>query len=70
MQLDRLDEAAGELDEAVRRDSKQPQPHLLLSQIYFRLGKEDRAREEKNLSMRLRRENPATLEVAQGRAFR
>jgi hypothetical protein len=42
---------------------------LLLSQIYFREGKEDLARRERELSLRLRRENPALLEAPQGRAF-
>ena len=51
-------------------DPKHPQPHLLLSQIFFRLGDEAKASEEKQVSLRLRRENPAILEVVQPRTFR
>ena len=56
-------------EETVRLDPRHPQPHLLLSQIYFRLGDEARAKTEKDLSLRLRRENPEALEAVQGRAF-
>jgi Flp pilus assembly protein TadD len=57
------------LREAIRVAPDQPQPHLLLSQIYFRMGDEDRARREKELSLKLRRENPAAMEVDHGRPF-
>ena len=62
-------EAINELEESIRIDPKHPQPHLLLSQIYFRMDDEARAREEKEISLRLRRENPTTLEAVQGRPF-
>jgi hypothetical protein len=41
----------------------------LLSQVYFRLRDEEKARWEKDLSLRLRRENPAFLESLQSRPF-
>jgi Tfp pilus assembly protein PilF len=59
-----------ELEEAVRLDPKNPEPHLLLSRMYYRTGGEQRASSEKEISLRLRRENPAVLEVLQGRTFR
>jgi len=67
--LKKWEQAIKELDEAVRLDPRHPQPHLLLSQIYFRLGDEERARKEKELSLKLRRENPNLLEAVQGRDF-
>lgn len=67
--LKRWPEALAELEETVRRDPKHPQPHLLLSQIHFQLGDEDKARRAKELSLRLRREQPALLEAQQGRPF-
>ena len=69
MNLKKWPDAIQELEETVRLDPRHPQPHLLLSQIYFRLGDEARAKTEKDLSLRLRRENPETLEAVQGRAF-
>lgn len=68
--LERWDEALAELEETVRLDPKHPQPHLLLSQIYFRRGDEARAQQEKALSLKLRRENPTVLEAVQSRPFR
>ena len=67
--LKKWEQAITELNEAVRLDPRHPQPHLLLSQVYFRLGDEERAREEKDLSLKLRRENPTVLEAVQGRNF-
>ena len=62
-------EAIAELEETVALAPTHPQPHLLLSQIYFRQGDEARAKVEKQLSLRLRRENPAFLEALQSRPF-
>ena len=45
-----------------------PNPYLL-SQIYFRMRDEMKAKTEKEISLRLRRENPTILEAAQGRPF-
>lgn len=67
--LKRLEEAVAALNESVGVDPRHPQPHLMLSQVYFRLGKEEDARREKELSLRLRRENPTVLEAVQGRQF-
>jgi len=69
MGLERWDEALAELRTAVEQEPRHPQPHLLLSQIYFRQGDRAKAREEKKISLRLRRENPALLEAVQGRPF-
>ena len=69
MNLKKWPEAIAELNETVALDPKHPQPHLLLSQIYFRMGDEAKARLEKEISLRLRRENPTILEAAQGRPF-
>jgi tetratricopeptide (TPR) repeat protein len=69
MGLKKWDHAVKELNEAVRIDPQHPQPHLLLSQLYFRLGDEEQARKEKELSLKLRRENPTLLEAVQGRNF-
>jgi tetratricopeptide (TPR) repeat protein len=69
MGLKRWEQALKELSEAVRLDPRHPQPHLLLSQVHFRLGDEEQARKEKELSLKLRRENPTVLEAVQGRNF-
>lgn len=70
MSLGREEEAKKELLRAVEIDPKHPQPRLLLSQLYFRLGDEAAAAREKALSMRLRRENPEAMEGRQSRPFK
>jgi tetratricopeptide (TPR) repeat protein len=62
-------DASTELLGCAARNPVHPQPHLMLSQVYFRLGDEQRATAEKNLSMKLRRENPAIMESPQARPF-
>jgi tetratricopeptide (TPR) repeat protein len=69
MGLKQWDAATRELEEAARRQPDHPQPHLLLSQLYFRMHNEAKARQEKELSLKLRRENPTLLESIQGRPF-
>ena len=69
MNLQKWDEAKAQLQETIQLDPRHPQPHLLLSQIYFRLGDEAKAKAEKETSLRLRRENPAILEARQSRPF-
>ncbi len=49
MNLEKWQEAIEELQQTIALDTKHPQPHLLLSQIYFRLGDEARARDEKQI---------------------
>jgi len=70
MALGRYAEAGQELERAAGVDPRHPLPHLLLSQVLFRQGKEDLAASEKDLSLRLRRENPQAMEQPQGRPFR
>ena len=67
--LAKWDEALSALKETIDMDPKHPQPHLLLAQVYFRLGDEARAKAEKQTSLRLRRENPSILEAPQARPF-
>jgi protein O-GlcNAc transferase len=67
--LDRLPEAVKELAQAARLDPKNAQPWVMLSQMYFRMGEEDKARDAKETSQRLRRENPTVLEAPQARPF-
>lgn len=69
MALERYEEAERELVHAVGMDPRHPSPHLLLSQVYFRQGKEEAASREKEVSLRLRRENPEAMERPQGRPF-
>jgi tetratricopeptide (TPR) repeat protein len=69
MGLKRYPEAIKELEQALKIEPKHPVPHLLMSQIYFRMGDEKRARQEKVISLRLRRENPEIMESPQGRPF-
>lgn len=69
MALERYDQAIGELAACAKANPTHPQPHLLLSQVYFRKGDEERSRVEKDLSYRLRRENPALMETPQARPF-
>ena len=70
MGLKDWDRALAALQAAERIEPRHPQPHLLLSQVYFRLRNRAKAREEKEISLRLRRQNPAFLESAQSRPFR
>jgi tetratricopeptide (TPR) repeat protein len=70
MSLGRDEEAKNELLRAVAIDPKHPQPRLLLSQLYFRLGDEEAAAREKVLSLKLRRDNPEAMEGRQGRSFK
>lgn len=69
MNLERWQDAISELETTIRMDPRHPQPHLMLSQIYFRQGDEARAKQERDLSLKLRRENPTVLEAVQGRPF-
>ncbi len=69
MNLQKWDEAIKELNETIQLDPKHPQPHLLLSQIYFRQGDEPKAKMEKEISLALRRQNPQILEAVQARPF-
>lgn len=69
MNLERWTEAEKELQTTAALDPRHPQPHLLLSQVYFRQGREEEAKRERELSLRLRRENPTVLEAAQSRPF-
>ena len=63
-------EAIAELNETVALDPKHPQPHLLLSQIYFRMGDEAKAKAEKEISLRLRREIQPSWRRCRGGHFR
>lgn len=69
MEQKRFDEARDELLRAVGINPKHPQPHLLLSQLYFRMGDEAEAAREKDISLRLRRGDPGALESLPGRVF-
>ena len=69
MNLGKLEEAVAELEQASKLDPKNAQPWVMLSQIYFRMGQEDKASAAKETSVRLRRENPGVLEAAQARPF-
>lgn len=69
MSLGRLEEAKSEMLRAIETDPRHPQPHLILSQIYFRLGDEAAAAREKEISLTLRRENPEAMEAPQTRPF-
>jgi tetratricopeptide (TPR) repeat protein len=69
MALDKLEDAAKEAESCSRTSPTHPQPHLLMSQIQFRLGDDDRASREKELSLKLRRENPQLMESQPSRPF-
>ena len=69
MGSERLDEAVAELEKAIEQEPRHPQPHLLLSQIYFRQKDLKKAAAAKRESLRLRRENPKYLEAEQTRPF-
>ena len=69
MAQEKYPEAVRELESCSAKNPVHPQPHLILSQVYFRLGEEDRATAEKNLSMKLRREHPEIMESPQARPF-
>jgi len=70
MELERYDEAVRVLEEAARLAPNHPQPPLMLSRLYFRLGEETKARQARDLSLRLRREHGELMEVPQSRPFR
>lgn len=63
------EDAIRQLTTCIRMSPGHPQPHLLLAQIYFRLGNEQKAQAEKEISLRLRRSNPSTMESPQARPF-
>ena len=67
--LDRLEQAVAQLNRCISLRPTHPQPHLLLSQVYFRLGDEQRARTEKESSLRLRRQDPGAMEAPVSRPF-
>ncbi len=69
MGLNRWEDAIKVLETASRLEPRHPQPHLLLSQVYFRLRDRKKASAEKELSLRLRRQNPTFLEAVQTRPF-
>lgn len=69
MALERYKDAVMELEACSKANPGHPQPHLLLSQVFFRMGDEVRSRAEKEISFRLRRENPALMEAPQARPF-
>lgn len=69
MNLDQLPAAVKELEKAAELDPKNAQPWVMLSQLHFRMGDEEKARAAKETSLRLRRENPGVLEAAQARPF-
>jgi Flp pilus assembly protein TadD len=69
MSLGRDEEAKRELMQAIEQDPRHPQPRLLLSQLYFRMGDEEAAAAEKRRSLQLRRENPYSLEQQPARPF-
>ena len=69
MGLARWAEALEALNDAARVEPRHPQPHLMLSQVYFRMRDRSKARKEKEISLRLRRQNPAFLEAVQSRPF-
>lgn len=70
MSAGKLKRAQDVLLEAATVDETHPQPHLLLSQVCFRLGDEERARKEKELAARLRQGRPEALESIPGRTYR
>jgi tetratricopeptide (TPR) repeat protein len=69
MEMERYAEAVAELERVIGISPRHPQPHLLLSQVCFRRGEDERARQEKEISLRLRRADPTIMEVPQGRPF-
>ena len=69
MNLEQLASAVKELEQAALLDPKNAQPWVMMSQLYFRMGDEDKARVSKETSLKLRRENPTVLEAAQARPF-
>jgi tetratricopeptide (TPR) repeat protein len=65
----KMEQALAELREAARRDPVNPQPHLLLSQVLFRMGNAAEAKLAKETSQRLRLAQPEILNVPQARPF-
>jgi tetratricopeptide (TPR) repeat protein len=69
MHQEKWDDAIAELEQAARIDPAHPEPHLMLSRIYFRNGDEARAVREKDIALKLRLENPHSLEAVQSKPF-
>lgn len=67
--IDKLPDAIAELEQAALLDPRNAQPWVLLAQLYFKQGNEEKARHARETSLRLRRENPEVLEAAQARPF-
>jgi tetratricopeptide (TPR) repeat protein len=64
--LDKSEAALQALHSAARIAPKNAQVHLQLSRLYFRMGDEARAREEADLSVRLRTIAPVAVEAPAG----
>lgn len=70
MELEQYGEAIAVLEQAAAAAPRHPQPPLLLARLYHRQGDAVKAREAKERSARLRRENATALEKPQSRPFR
>ena len=68
--LDNTDAALEALRSAVRIAPENAQAHLHLSRLYFRIGDEAKAREEADLSVRLRTTAPASVKAPAGLGVR
>jgi len=66
---DKLTAAVDSLKEATRQDPANPQPYLVLSQIFFRLGNLEESKDAKQTSQRLRRSSPELVNMPQPRSF-
>ena len=61
--------AKQQLEDASRLEPSRAEPHILLARVYFRLGDEARAEQEKRIAEELRSKNVGAGETVQGRAF-
>jgi tetratricopeptide (TPR) repeat protein len=69
MHLEDWVSAEQQLKQAARIDPRRPEPHILLSRVYFRQGDKERAAEEKRISDDLRSKYSGLGESVQGRGF-
>ena len=69
MHLENWPSAKQELQNIIRLDPRRAEPHILLSRIYFRLGDERQAEQERRISDDLRSNNAGAGETVQGRPF-
>lgn len=70
MEIERYDDAIKVLEAAANQSPNHPQPHLMLSRLYYRQGNLEKSQAAKQKSLQLRRNNATLMETRQSRSYR